>query len=422
MKIKFTKIEGRSTQYYTFMVIAGLVAALAPASAFYLYIEGHHVTGMTNQVPWGMPIVMAVYLIGASAGSLVLSSMSSVFGKLEFKPFSRMAALLAVLLIVAALMAIIMDWGRPDRVLVPFFNFQPRSMFSLNAILYSSYMGLGLFYLWAMFNNKKKLERTLGLCAVFLAVLVHSGTGAIFGFVYVRELYNSPLLPPSFIAAALSSGTAMMIIAIYHTFKATGRFLDERLIHSLFKLMGIFIMVVLYFIFIENVTRSYAPKNYEAASFLLLHGGKYTLYFWVGLVLLGLLVPMLMTFFKSTNTNMKFIQLAAWMQLLGVIVERYIIVIPAQILPLEFFPDKEISSAFLDGEFAQYSVSLVEWAYSIGLFGVVVFGYGLCIKLWPMLPVEAHHLDPVEEVEEELKEEEEEAIEAAEAAGNEEPA
>ena len=242
-KTKYTKIDGSSKEYWGLFGITGFLALLAPLSALYIFVNGHHVTGMTNQVPWGLPIVMAVYLIGASAGSLVLSAMSSVFGKKEFKPFSRMAALLAILLIIAALMAIILDWGRPDRLMLPFFYFQPRSMFSLNAILYSAYVGLCGIYLWAMFNDKGKLEKLLGISAVFLAVLVHSGTGAIFGFVYVRELYNSPLLSPAFIAAALSSGTAMMIIMIHGTFKLTGRHVDAKLIYSLAKLMGIFIIL-----------------------------------------------------------------------------------------------------------------------------------------------------------------------------------
>ncbi|VAX19078.1 hypothetical protein MNBD_NITROSPINAE02-1310 [hydrothermal vent metagenome] len=389
MEIKFKKIEGNSRNYYIFMVVSALLASLTPISALYLFVNGHHVTGMTNQVPWGMPIVMAVYLIGVSAGSLVLSAMSSVFGKTEYKPFARMAALLAILLIVAGLMAIILDWGRPDRVLVPFFHFQPRSMFSLNAILYNSYMGVCLMYLWALFNDKERLIRPLGLMAVFIAIGVHSGTGAIFGFVYVRELYNSPMLAPSFIAAALSSGTALMIIVLHYTFKATGRKLDEKLIHALAKLMGVFILVVIYFLFMENVTRSYAPKNYEAASFLLLHGGKYTAIFWIGLMLIGLIIPLAIVFYKKTGGAVKWILLAAWMQLFGVLCERYIIVIPAQVMPLEFFPDKEITSVFLDGAYATYNISLVEVAFSAGLAGVVMFGYGLAIKLWAMVPVEA---------------------------------
>ena len=395
MKTKYTKIEGRSREYYIFMLVAGAVASLAPLSALCLYTTGHHITGMTNQVPWGMPIVMAVYLIGASAGSLVLSSMSTVFGKDEFKPFARVASMLAILLIISALMAIILDWGRPDRVLVPFFHFQPRSMFSLNAILYNSYMLIGFLYLLALFAENKKWSKILGLAAVFIAVGVHSGTGAIFGFVYVRELYNSPLLPPSFIAAALSSGTAFMILTLVYTFRATGRVLDDRLIHSLGKLMGVFILVVLYFIFIENVTRSYAPKNYEAASFLLLHGGKYTAYFWLGLILGGLLIPAGIVFMK-TGTSVKWIMAASWLQLIGVLFERYLIVIPAQVLPLELFADKEITSDFMDGQIAEYSVSLIEWTYSLGLIGVVIFGYGFAIKYWALLPTEAIYPEAIE--------------------------
>jgi molybdopterin-containing oxidoreductase family membrane subunit len=394
MNLTFTKVEGDSASYWAFMAVAGIVASLAPLTALYMFINGHHVTGMTNQVPWGMPIVMAVYLIGASAGSLVLSAMSSVFGKTEYKPFARIASLLAVLLIISALMAIILDWGRPDRVLVPFFHFQPRSMFSLNAILYNSYMLVGFLYLVAQFKNHEVWQKRLGLMAVFIAVGVHSGTGAIFGFVYVRELYGSPLLPPSFISAALSSGTAMMIIVLHLTFRYTGRRLDDRLLHGMARLMGVFMLIVLYFLFVENVTRAYAPKNYEAVSFLLLHGGKYTAMFWGGLILSGLVIPCAIVFNPKTSKATGWILIASFMQLVGVLFERFIIVIPAQIMPLELLPDKEITSVFMDGQYADYSVSLVEALYSLGLIGVVVFGFGLCVKLWPMIPEEAIHTEP----------------------------
>ncbi|MBI5815667.1 MAG: polysulfide reductase NrfD [Nitrospinae bacterium] len=393
--VRFRRIEGNSAQYYMFMAVAGAVAAMAPLSALYMFVNGHHVTGMTNQVPWGMPIVMAIYLIGASAGSLVLSAMSSVFGKTEYQPFARIAALLAILLIVAALMAIIMDWGRPDRILVPFFHFQPRSMFSLNAILYNSYMLVGFLYLLAQFKESKFWKKALGIAAVFIAVGVHSGTGAIFGFVFVRELYNSPLLPPSFIAAALSSGTALMILILYATFRATGRLLDEKLLHGMGRLMGVFMLVVIYFLFIENVTRGYAPKNYEAASFLLLHGGKYTAMFWIGLVLCGLVIPSLIVFNPSTGKSTPWLLFASALQLAGVLFERYIIVIPAQVMPLELFSDKQVTSVFLDGRYANYSISPVEYAYSIGLFGVVIFGFGLAVKFWAMIPEEARFPEDV---------------------------
>ena len=156
MAIEFSQLEGKSRQLQAFMLILFVVAGAGLFATWLFYTQGLHLTGMSNRVPWGISIVMAVYYIGLSAGSLVLSAMSALFGKKEFKPFARIAALLAMLLLVGALLSIILDWGRPDRLFVPFLHFNFASMFSINGILYSSYIAICFVYLLAMFAENEK--------------------------------------------------------------------------------------------------------------------------------------------------------------------------------------------------------------------------------------------------------------------------
>ncbi|MBI5179640.1 MAG: polysulfide reductase NrfD [Nitrospinae bacterium] len=388
-KPRFSTIKGNSPGYYALVTLLGALALAGFASAWCMFSQGHHVTGMTNAIPWGFPIVMAIYLIGLSAGSLVLSALSSVFGKAEFKPFSRIAALLAALLLIGALMCIILDWGKPERILIPFYSMNPRSMFSLNGMLYSTYIGICFVYLWAMFNDKEKLVKLLGFVAVFWAVLVHSGTGAIFGFVGARELYHSPLLPPSFISAALSSGTALMIIVLYLTFRWTGRTLDEALLKKLGFYLAMFIAVVAYFVFIENVTRSYWPANYEVQKFLLLSANKYSLVFWLGMVGCGLVFPFLILINPATGKSIGWILAASALVIIGVLAERYVIVIPGQVLPMELFPGMTVTSEFQDGVVNDYSVSLTEALFGLGIAGFVFFLYVVALRFFELVPEKA---------------------------------
>ncbi len=389
MKTKFTTIEGTSSGYWLLVAVLGLLSLGGFWSSYMMFLHGHHTTGMTNAIPWGFPIVMAIYLIGLSAGSLVLSALSSVFGRTEFKPLARLSALLAALLLIGALMAIILDWGRPDRILVPFYSMNPRSMFSLNGMLYSTYIGICFVYLWAMFNDKEKLVKLLGYTAVFWAVLVHSGTGAIFGFVGARELYSSPLLPPSFIAAALSSGTALMIMVLYGTFRLAGRTLDDELICRLGFYLAAFIVVVAYLVFIENVTRSYWPGNYAVQKFLLLFGNKYSLIFWIGMIGCGLLFPFIILANPATGGSIKWILFASALVVTGVLAERYIIVIPGQVMPMEMFPGYHVTGPFQDGQMIDYSVSFMEILFGLGITAFVFFLYALGLKFFEMMPDKA---------------------------------
>lgn len=388
-KMRFSTIEGNSKDYFVLILVLGAISFSGFLAAWLRIQHGHYITNMTNAVPWGFPKIVAIYMIGLSAGSLVLSSLSSVFGITEFKIFARLAALLAALMLIGALMSIILDWGRPDRILVPFVHINPRSMFSLDALFYSAYILTCFVYLWAMFNEKKGLEKRLGLLAIFFAILVHSGTGAIFGFVGARELYHSPSLPPLFIASALSSGSAMMIVVMYLTFRWSRRALDEKLLIKLGSYLAVFLLIVGFFIFIENVTRSYFPANYEVQRFLLLSGNKYSLIFWIGMVGLGVVLPAVILFNPATRENVRWILFASALVLIGVLAERYIIVIPAQVFPVELFPGMKVSSPFMDGVVAKYSISVIEAFYGLGIFTFVFLLYALALKFFELLPENA---------------------------------
>jgi molybdopterin-containing oxidoreductase family membrane subunit len=386
MAIEFSQLEGRTLQFRAFMLILFVLAGAGLLATYLFYMQGLHLTGMSNRVPWGISIVMAVFYIGLSAGSLVLSAMSALFGKKEFKPFARIAALLAMLLLVGALLSIILDWGRPDRVFVPFLHFNLLSMFSINGILYSSYIAICFVYLMAMFAENEKWVGRIALIAVIWAVGVHSGTGAIFGFV-PRELYHSPLLPPSFIAAALSSGTALMIILLQLLFRYTDRPFDERYVKELSKLLSIFIIVVLYFLFVENAFRAYVPASREAEWYFLF-GGPHSSVFWLGLIGAGILIPAAILFSPAKN-SIAMINIAAALHVIGVLCERYIVVVPGQTHTADILPNMQVESVALDGAMVGYSISFLEVVQAVGIAAMVAIAFVLGLRFFAMVPRKA---------------------------------
>jgi len=387
MTIEFAPLEGKSPQFYLFMLALFAVAGAGMFATYLMYTQGLHITGMSNRVPWGISIVMLIYYIGLSAGSLVLSAMSALFGRKEFKPFARIAALLAMLLLVGALLSMIFDWGKPDRVFVPFMYFNFISMFSINGILYSTYIAICFVYLLAMFAGKEKLVGVIALIAVIWAVGVHSGTGAIFGFVS-RELYESPLLPPSFITAALSSGTALMIILLQLLFRYTERPFDQRYVKELSRLLAVFILVVAYFLFVENAFRAYNIGHREAASYFLF-GGTHSMVFWVGLIGMGIVIPALILFTPGTKNSIKMINVAAVLHVIGVLCERYIIVIPGQLHPADILPNMNVESVALDGAIVSYSISFLEVVQALGVAAIVAIAFMLGLRIFAMLPTQA---------------------------------
>ena len=388
MEVHFRPIEGKSLGYYLLLFV---LVAFVCAGAFSTYLMSKHgiyLSGMTNRVPWGLQIVMAIFYIGLSAGSLVVSGLYGIFGKMEYKPFARMAAYLAMLFLIAGLMSILTDQGRIDRVFVePFAHFNAQSMFSINPALYMGHIFICIIYLWALFKEKYRLTKVASVTVVVWALAVHTGTGAIFAFV-PRELYNTALLPPSFVAAALSSGAALMILVIVSLFRITKRHLDAVLVIWLGRLLAVFIVVALYMILIENAHRYYLVESREA-TFYFLFGGYNGVLFWGGLIITGSLIPAVLLFQRKTGTSVRWIVFSSVLVVIGVLCERYLIVIPGLEHPPVLFPGMEVIGTVLEEGNVTYSMSIFEVLQALGVLCFIGIIFVLGLKYLGLLPAEA---------------------------------
>ena len=280
MSLSFETIEGKSRGYNTLLAILIVLSVAGFVSFMVSYIEGHQLLGSSNLIPWGMPIVVAIYLIGLSAGSLILSSLTYVFGKEEYRPISRVAVFLAIVLIFGAMVGIGLDLGRPEKTWRLFMFFvlnNMRSMFAINTILYGGYFVIGLVYLWSIFAGRSKMTKMMGMIAIGWAAMVHMGTGAIFGFVAARPIYYSPLKPFEFLAAAMVSGLALLMIAIVVVFKYTKREYDQKIIFSLSRLLFALIVGLVVIVLIDKLTHVYPP---DRESTLWLFTGPFAWVFW----------------------------------------------------------------------------------------------------------------------------------------------
>jgi Ni/Fe-hydrogenase subunit HybB-like protein len=226
------------------------------------------------------------------------------------------------------------------------------------------------------------------------AFCVHSGTGAIFGF-GARMLYESPLLPAAFVAAAMASGTALMILVIVALFRLTRRHVDDELVLWLGRFLAICLLVVLYFLFVENAYRAYVVELREAALYYLF-GGYHSLLFWVGLIIVGCCIPMLILFRKRTGRSVQWVVLASALVVFGVLCERYVIVIPGLTNPPDLFPGMEVSGPALIEGVASYSVSFLEVVQALGVLGVIGFLFIWGLKTFELLPTEARVLQPAD--------------------------
>ena len=90
----------RTRQFLTLLALGGLVVLGGLFAFFTLEHHGHVLTGMSNQIVWGLPHVFAVFLIVAASGALNVASIGSVFGKPVYKARAPLSGMLALAMLV----------------------------------------------------------------------------------------------------------------------------------------------------------------------------------------------------------------------------------------------------------------------------------------------------------------------------------
>ncbi len=386
-KIVYSEIKGESKGYYALLAGLGFIVALALSAAWFMEHNGHYVTGMDNQVVWGLPHVFAIFLIVAASGALNIASIGSVFGKVAYKPLGRLSGLLAIALLVGGLAVLVLDLGRPDRLIVAMTRFNFTSIFAVNIFFYIGFMAIVAVYLWFQMERRMvKYASTAGLFAFLWRLSLTTATGSIFGFLVAREAYDSAVMAPLFIVMSFSFGLAIFNLVVIAATKGTERELGDVLIKRLGRLLGIFASAVLYFTAIQHLTNLYAAEHTGVERYILLDGGIITLIFWLGQVVLGGIIPIFMTLYPGKSINRTSLIWASLLIIAGGLAQVYVIVIAGQSWPLTLFPGMEVSSVIGDGVIANYAPSLPE--FGLGLGGIAITGLvvALGIKVLRFLP------------------------------------
>lgn len=370
---RFSTIDANSAQYWILLGTLVLGALIGYLAAHHMDVEGHHITGMSNQIVWGFPHVAAVFLIVAASGALNVASISSVFGKVDYKPLARLSALLAISLLVGGLAILVLDLGRPDRLIIAMTVYNFKSIFAWNIFLYVGFIFITAIYLWMMMERKmNRFSKPAGFTAFIWRLILTTGTGSIFGFLVARQAYDAAIMAPLFIIMSFAFGLAVFILVLQASYAWTQRRLGDAIMHKLRVLLGVFVASVFYFVLVYHLTNLYATEHHGVERFVLVDGGIYTFLFWVVQLLFGCVVPLVLVFIRPFSQSRHMLSLASLLVIAGGLAQLYVIIIGGQAYPLVLFPGMEESSSFFDGVVAQYAPSIFEILLGVG---------GICLSL-----------------------------------------
>ncbi|MBI4989886.1 MAG: polysulfide reductase NrfD [Rhodocyclales bacterium] len=385
--------------FYALLALLGAFLALGAGAFLYMEHSGHVVTGMDNQIVWGMPHVFAVFLIVAASGALNVASTASVFGKAEYKPLAPLSGLLAFALLLGGLTVLMLDLGRSDRLIVAMTYYNFKSIFALNVILYTGFFAIVAAYLWTMMERRmNRYSKPAGLAAFIWRLSLTTGTGSIFGFLVAREAYDSALLAPMFIVFSFAYGTAIFLIVLMAACRLDGRPLGDAIVGRLKNLLGTFVAASLYFTAVFHLTKLYVTKFHGIERFILLDGGIHTTLFWLGQVLVGGVAPLVILFHPLLSKSRGWLVAACLLIVAGGLAQMFVTIIGAQAYPLSIFPGYEVSSSFFDGKINGYAPSLPETFLGMGGVALALAAVAVGVKVLRFLPenmddaaIDPHH-------------------------------
>ncbi len=389
----YRQLREYNNSFNILLVLHVVVIAIGLGAAFYMEHNGHVVTGMNNQVVWGLPHVFAIFLIVSASGALNLASASSVFSKLAYKRFARLSAILAIALLIGGLVVLLLDLGRPDRLIIAMTYYNFKSIFAWNIILYTGFITIVGIYLWTMMDKTvARFNKVAGWGAFVWRIILTTGTGSIFGFLVAREAYDAAIMAPLFISASFVYGMAFTVWVLITMCQATGhRLLTRDVSTKLRELFIIFIAAMLYFTAVQHLTNLYAAEHIGVERYILWSGSVFTWLFWVGHVFIGALLPLMILMKPDFGSSRVGLTSASILMLLGGMAHIYVIVIGGQSYPLSLFPGMEVTSTFQDGVFGTYMPTLPELLLGLAGVSIAMFIVGFALKILPFLP------SPVEE-------------------------
>jgi dimethyl sulfoxide reductase membrane subunit len=359
------------------LLVGGMLVGLV--SFVYQWTQGLGVTGLSNTISWGMYIISFMFLVGVSAGGLIVAAGAELVDSHRFDKLTRLAVIVSGTAIAAAAISIIPDLGRPELVWKMFRQPHWTSPLIWDVLIITVYLSIAALDLWILTrpNPRPSAMRTMAFIALPAAVLVHSITAWIFGLLVARPFWNTALLAPMFISSALVSGTALLILVAHVVDRTTEWEPGERAFPDLAKLMVWFVGVDAFLLFAEILTTyaSRVPDHLKQLNVLLF--GRLAPVFWAEVVL-GVIVPFAI-FATRLRERRGWVVAAAALALLGVFFKRINIIMTSMFVPLvglsPGIPGGRPGQPFAPDPI--YVPTWVEWGVLVGIASLV----GLLITL-----------------------------------------
>ncbi len=394
-------------RFYVTVGVLLSVIALGVYAYITQYREGLSVTGLGRPVYWGFYITNFVFFIGISHAGTLISAILRIVGAEWRRTITRSAEVITVMVIMFGVGNILIDLGRPDRMLNVIYHGQLRSPLLWDVCSIATYLTMSTVYLYlplipdiAILRDKtdkyRWLYRTLALgwrgtarqhrvleilinvmaiIVIPVAVSVHTVVSFVFAMT-IQPMWHSAIFGPYFVVGAIFSGIAALIVAmaLIRWVYGLGDYLKKVHFNNLGLLLLVMCLLWLYFTGSEFLTTFYGNEPAHMTIFWMKFTGPYAPHFWT-MVATCFVIPVAILCNKRTRTILGTV-IASISVNIGMYLERFIIVVPSLSQPrLPHSGD------------VVYSPTWVEWSILAACFAAFTLLYVLFTKLFPIVSI-----------------------------------
>jgi len=388
MKIKLPKF----TPWMAWIGGLVVVTAVGVAAGLMVFWKGLSLTNLTDMVPWGLWITIDLSSIAMSAGAFSLCAMVYLLGLKRYQPVARTATFIGLIGYTMAVLTLLVDIGRPDRFWHSMIYWNKHSLLwevTMCVTFYLAVLALEAMPIIAGFDwlrshwpkLAEKMSRLhhfapfLAIAGLALSMLHQSSLGAVYGVLKARPLWYRPDISVLFIISAIAGGMALTVFASMLSARLTRHAnVDNSILDRISYIIGWVLVVYLYFRFWDALSMTYTYEPGRTEGLHLLTAGALSFNFWIGEILLGAVVPIILLLNKRTRSLPLWRMAALAMVVGGVVAYRWDTNLSGLMIILSYLPGEPGVA------YTAYHPSLIEYLTGGGIVGYGLLAFSLGVR------------------------------------------
>ncbi len=314
--------------------------------------RGLTITGLSRDVSWGFYIAQFTFLVGVAASAVMVVLPYYLHNVKVFGRITILGEFLAVASVTMCLLFIIVDLGKPMRLLNVLLYPTPNSILFWDMIVLNGYLFLNIIIGWNVLEAERKgvhypgWVKPLIYLSIPWAVSIHTVTAFLYAGLPGRHYWLTAIMAARFLASAFCSGPALLILLAYLVKKYTKFDPGKEAIDKLSIIATYAMVISVFFVGLEFFTAFYSkiPSHMEALKYLFVGlEGHRTLVPFMWLFAILAVVALVLLINPNTRKNEKTLKIACAAVFLSMWLEKGMGLVIAGFIPNPFDHVREYS-------------------------------------------------------------------------------